>query len=57
MSFFESLGQGFLNTVEEITGFFTDNILISWLPEDIQIVIFSVSLVLLVITIKRAVIS
>lgn len=57
MTLLQNLGQGFTSLFEEIRDYFTDNILISWLPADIQIVVGAVIIVLLIVAIKRAVLS
>lgn len=57
MSFFESLGQNFVNLLEELQGAFLNQSLFWWLPADIQAVIAAVCVVLLILAIKRAVVA
>lgn len=56
LDFLKIFGQGLLNIIEDIEEFFTDNILISWLPADIQAVVLAVSIILIIIAIKRVVV-
>lgn len=57
MTFFQSLGQDFTTLLQSIQEYFSKPILFSIFPADIQAVIIAVIVVLLIIAIKRAVIS
>lgn len=57
MTFFQSLGQDFTTLIESIQEYFSKPLLFSIWPADIQAVIVAVIVVLLIIAIKRAVVS
>lgn len=57
MTFFQSLGQDFTTLVESIKQYFNNPILFAIFPNDITLVILAVTVVLLIIAIKRAVVS
>lgn len=57
MTFFNSLGQDFTTLIESIKLHFSDPLLFSIFPSDIQAVLLAVVVVLLIIAIKRAVIN
>lgn len=57
MEFFQSLGQDFTTLIESVKEYFNHPLLFSFYPADIQSVLLAVTVVLLIIAIKRAVIS
>lgn len=57
MTFFQSLGQEFTTLIQSIQEYFSKPLLFSIFPSDIQAVIIAVIVVLLIVAIKRAVIS
>ena len=57
MQFFQSLGQDFTSLVESVKQYFNAPLLFSIYPADIQAVLLAVTVVVLIIAIKRAVIS
>lgn len=57
MSFFQSLGQTFTNLITEIKDYFAAPGLFSWMPLDIRTVVAALLIVLLLVAIKRAVMS
>lgn len=50
-----NLGQGFVDLLAELYEQLTDEMLISWLPTDIQLALGGLIVVMLIIAIKRAV--
>lgn len=57
MTFFDSLGQDFTTLIESIKQYFNAPLLFSIFPNDIKAVLIAVTVVLLIVAIKRAVIN
>lgn len=57
MSIFDLFGQDSVNSLEELFNIFRTDILIDWLPDDIQVVIMGVVIFLVALAIKRVVIT
>lgn len=57
MTFFQSLGQDITTLIESISQYFNHSYFVSIYPNDIQAVLVTVMIVLLIVAIKRAVIS